>query len=142
VSVREQASIVVGRLRSHGTMSFRSLVADADSTLVVVARFLSLLELFKEAVVSFEQAEALGELDVRWTGEDREDVEITGEFDDVDAADAADMAAAAVIAGGESVTERDGDPSDEEQRLMAEAALAAAADIPAGQDHEGGQTNV
>ncbi len=139
VSVREQASIVVGRLRSHGTMSFRSLVADADSTLVVVARFLSLLELFKEAVVSFEQAEALGELDVRWTGEDREDVEIRGEFD---AVDAADVAAAAVLAGGESVTERDGDPSDEEQRLMAEAALAAANDIPAGQDHEGGQTNV
>lgn len=142
VSVREQASIVVGRLRSHGTMSFRSLVADADSTLVVVARFLSLLELFKEAVVSFEQAEALGELDVRWTGEDREDVEITGEFDAVDMAAAADVAAAAVLAGGESVTERDGDPSDEEQRLMAEAALAAAGDIPAGQDHEGGRAHV
>src|SRR6478609_8592917 len=46
VSVREQAALIVERLRSRGQASFRSLVADADSTLVIVARFLALLELF------------------------------------------------------------------------------------------------
>jgi segregation and condensation protein A len=84
VSVREQAAIMVSRLRSRGQLSFRSLVADADSTLVIVARFLALLELFKEAAIAFEQAEALGELDIRWTGADEGDVTIDDEFDEDD----------------------------------------------------------
>lgn len=70
VSVREQAAIVVDRLREAGTASFRDLVRDADSTLVIVARFLALLELFKEAVIAFDQEESLGELTVRWTGQE------------------------------------------------------------------------
>ena len=71
VSVREQAAVLVDRLRRHeGGVAFRTLVADAGSTLVVVARFLALLELFREAVVSFEQAAPLGDLTVRWTGAD------------------------------------------------------------------------
>ena len=81
VSVREQAEIIVDRLRVHKQVSFRALVADADSTLVIVARFLALLELFKEAAIAFEQAEALGELDVRWTGADEGTVDIDDEFD-------------------------------------------------------------
>ncbi|WP_323098439.1 ScpA family protein [Intrasporangium sp. YIM S08009] len=93
VSVREQAAIVVARLRSRGQVSFRSLVSDADSTLVIVARFLALLELFKEAAIAFEQAEALGELDIRWTGADDGDVDITDEFDEADGADEPDNTA-------------------------------------------------
>ncbi len=81
VSVREQAAIIVDRLRRRGQLSFRSLVADAESTLVIVARFLALLELFKEAAIAFEQAEALGELDIRWTGAELGDVAIDDEFD-------------------------------------------------------------
>ncbi|WP_020144292.1 ScpA family protein [Terracoccus sp. 273MFTsu3.1] len=87
VSVREQAAIIVERLRHRGQVSFRSLVADADSTLVIVARFLALLELFKEAAIAFEQAEALGELDIRWTGTDDGDIAIDDEFDEDDAGD-------------------------------------------------------
>jgi segregation and condensation protein A len=91
VSVREQAAIIVERLRGRRQASFRSLVADAESTLVIVARFLALLELFKEAAIAFEQAEALGELDVRWTGTDDGEIDIADEFDvddaDVDDAD-------------------------------------------------------
>ena len=59
VSVREQAGIIGERLR-RGPSTFRALVADADSTLVVVARFLALLELARDNSVAFEQAEALG----------------------------------------------------------------------------------
>ena len=81
VSVREQASIMVARLRRQGTASFRELVADADSTLVVVARFLGLLELFGDGAIALEQPEALGELTVRWTGPDLGPVEVSDEFD-------------------------------------------------------------
>jgi segregation and condensation protein A len=82
VSVREQATIVGHRLRRERSCSFRSLVADADNTLVIVARFLALLELFREAAIAFEQAEALGELTVRWTGSDEGEIEVSDEFDE------------------------------------------------------------
>ena len=85
VSVREQAALVVERLQRSGTMTFRALCGDSPDTLTTVARFLSLLELFREGAVAFEQVTALGELTVRWTGSDDADVDdlITDEFDGV-----------------------------------------------------------
>ena len=68
--MREQAGLVVDRLRRGGTMTFRALCGDSPDTLTTVARFLALLELFREGAVAFEQARALGELSVRWTGDD------------------------------------------------------------------------
>ena len=68
VSVREQTALLHERLRRTGGASFRSLTADCNGTLEVVARFLGLLELYREGLVAFEQAEALAELHVRWTG--------------------------------------------------------------------------
>ncbi|WGX94419.1 ScpA family protein [Nocardioides sp. L-11A] len=83
VSVREQAAIVVDRLRRSGTLTFRALCGDVPDTLTTVARFLSLLELFREGAVAFDQVTPLGELTVRWTGDEAVDVEdlITDEFD-------------------------------------------------------------
>jgi len=81
VSVREQAHLVVERLRVHGTLTFRKLAADAPDTMTRVARFLALLELFREGVLAFDQVTPLGELTVRWTGGEDQDVEITDEFD-------------------------------------------------------------
>jgi segregation and condensation protein A len=81
VSVREQAALVVDRLRRHGTMTFRALSGDSPDTLTTVARFLALLELFREGAVSFDQVSPLGELTVRWTGAEDAEVEITDEFD-------------------------------------------------------------
>ncbi len=80
VSVREQAGVVVDRLRRSGTMTFRALCGDSPDTLTTVARFLALLELFREGAVGFDQVSPLGELTVRWTGSDDE-IEITDEFD-------------------------------------------------------------
>ncbi|MFC4002438.1 segregation and condensation protein A [Prauserella oleivorans] len=68
VSVREHAAILRVRLAETGRATFGELVADCEHTIEVVARFLALLELYREAVVNFEQAEALAELHVRWTG--------------------------------------------------------------------------
>lgn len=82
VSVREQADLIVDRLRRSGAMSFRALVADAGARLVVVARFLALLELARERAVAFEQLTALGELTVRWTGSESGTISVSGEFDE------------------------------------------------------------
>lgn len=67
VSVREQAALLGRRLQAEGTLSFRQLIADAGELPVAVARFLALLEMFRDSVVAFEQAAPLAELTVRWT---------------------------------------------------------------------------
>ena len=81
VSVSEQSKLVVEALRHSKTMSFRSLCHDADSTLVVVARFLALLDLYRQGNLRFNQVIALGELQISWTGSEEGEVEITDEFD-------------------------------------------------------------
>jgi len=79
--VREQAALIVERLRRTRSASFRVLIADADSTIVVVARFLALLELFREGAVAFDQAAPLADLTIRWTGSDDGDVAVQDEFE-------------------------------------------------------------
>jgi segregation and condensation protein A len=73
VSVREQAALLRVKLASAGLATFAELVADCAHTVQVVARFLALLDLYKEAVIAFQQVDALGELHVRWTGGSVED---------------------------------------------------------------------
>jgi segregation and condensation protein A len=91
VSVREQAVVLATRLRDLGAATFRGLTADAGATIVVVARFLALLELYREGAVAFEQMTPLGELHVRWVGNADADAELqrwaheTGEHDEYDA---------------------------------------------------------
>lgn len=76
VSVREHAAILANRLRRAGTATFSLLCADCEATLEVVARFLALLELYREGLVSFVQEQALEELTVRWTGPAEGDTEL------------------------------------------------------------------
>ena len=76
VSVKEQASLVLDRLRRDGVATFRSLVSDAD-TPTTVARFLALLEIFREGVIAFEQARPLGDLTVRWSAAADADVALS-----------------------------------------------------------------
>ncbi|WP_293773349.1 segregation/condensation protein A [Sporichthya sp.] len=85
VSVREQAAILVERLRHFGGSTFRQLVADCEDTATKVARFLALLELFREQVVNFEQLTPLGELHIRWTGTEDGEVVVHDEFDEAPA---------------------------------------------------------
>lgn len=114
VSVREQAGIIVQRLRKARTSTFRALVSDADSVLVVVGRFLALLELYRERVVLFEQVAPLGDLTIRWTGSDDGEVEVTDEFDverDVDRDEPEPMS----DSGDESADETNDETDDEGQ---------------------------
>ena len=73
VSVAEQLLVVRNHLVRSGTASFRALTADCGHTLEVVARFLALLELYRQQRVVFEQLTPLGELHVRWTGGEASD---------------------------------------------------------------------
>ncbi|CAB4726910.1 MAG: segregation/condensation protein A [Actinobacteria bacterium] len=81
VSVAEEAITIVEELRRTGKSTFRHLISDASSVLVVVARFLALLELYREGVVRFEQVIALGELAITWTGSADGQIEVSDEFD-------------------------------------------------------------
>ena len=64
-----------------GTATFRAIVSDAEHTLVVVARFLALLELYKEGVLHFDQVTPLGDLQIRWIGSSAGEITVTDEFD-------------------------------------------------------------
>ncbi|UNS96248.1 segregation/condensation protein A [Streptomyces tubbatahanensis] len=81
VSVREQAEVVVARLRERGEASFQELTEDTTDTLTVVARFLALLELYRERAIELDQDEALGALLVRWSGTADTAPVVTDEFD-------------------------------------------------------------
>src|SRR6266498_1238725 len=66
-SVREQVEILSARLRELGRATFRRLTSDCAGTYEVVARFLAVLDLFRDGQVSLDQLTPLGELYVSWT---------------------------------------------------------------------------
>lgn len=80
VSVREQAGIIVERLRRVGATTFRSLISGVEVS-VVVARFLAILELFRESQITLEQESPLADLYIRWVGAEQGEIELTDEFD-------------------------------------------------------------
>jgi segregation and condensation protein A len=80
VSVREQAGIIVERLRRVGATTFRSLISGVEIS-VVVARFLAVLELFRESQITLEQESPLADLYIRWVGTEQGEIELTDEFD-------------------------------------------------------------
>jgi segregation and condensation protein A len=81
VSVAEESKGVVEALRRSKTLSFRTLIQGADSTLVVVARFLALLDLYRQGALRFEQVVALGELQISWVGSAEGEILVSDEFD-------------------------------------------------------------
>jgi segregation and condensation protein A len=101
VSVREQAMIVARRLRATSPTTFRSLVSDCTETIEIVARFLALLELYKDGYVGFDQVDPLGDLHVRWTGPSDEEAVLA-------VADRAEAEFAAAVVPAESAP---GEPS-------------------------------
>lgn len=81
VSVAEEAKWVVEALRRSKSMSFRHLVSEAESTMVVVARFLALLDLYRQGALRFDQVISLGELQISWVGPDVGEILAGDEFD-------------------------------------------------------------
>jgi len=66
VSVDEQREAILQRLRDDGLLTFHALLADQPLRAVVVARFLALLELYRDTMVTLEQDEPLGDVVIRW----------------------------------------------------------------------------
>jgi segregation and condensation protein A len=81
VSVTEQLLLVRNRLAGAGTTTFRALAGDCAHTLEVVTRFLALLELYRQQLVTFNQVDPLGELQVRWIGPALVDGRLPGDDD-------------------------------------------------------------
>lgn len=79
VSVREHTALLRRWLAERGAATFGELVTDCQRTLEVVARFLALLELYRQQTIMFDQADPLGELRVRWTGGSVADAEVAGD---------------------------------------------------------------
>jgi segregation and condensation protein A len=114
VSVREQAAIVVERLRRVGQASFRTLTRDCDTTLLVVARFLALLEIYRDGLVTFDQPTPLGELYVRWIGDDDLDANSLREIDEFDSTEVQDFRTQlGDVEASEQVDDEIGDQSNE-----------------------------
>lgn len=68
VSVALHTAALRELLAQRGVATFGELIAGCTGTMEVVARFLGLLNLYREAAVAFDQPEPLGLLTVRWTG--------------------------------------------------------------------------
>ena len=77
VSVREHVAALRVKLAAEGRATFAELVADCEHSIEVIARFLALLDLYKENVILFHQEEALAELLVEWTGGSLEEATTT-----------------------------------------------------------------
>ena len=131
ISVRDQAAIIVTRLRRQEQMTFRALVSDCPDVPHVVARFLALLELYREAAVSFEQAGPLADLLIRWTGTDDGRVDVHDEFDDegsVGEASADEESVGEVSADEESAHQESADQRSTEEGSVAAGSARVQAD--------------
>ena len=71
-SVREQAEILIAELRSLRRATFRQLTADCAGTFEVVARFLAVLELYRDGRIGLDQVAPLGDLYVSWVDRPQE----------------------------------------------------------------------
>ena len=81
VNVAEQTKFVIAALRLAKSLSFRALVHDAHEPMVIVARFLALLDLYRTGSLRFEQLEAYTDLQISWVGSESGEIAITQEFD-------------------------------------------------------------
>ncbi|WP_432278073.1 segregation and condensation protein A [Nocardia carnea] len=84
ISVAEQATLVLERLRARGAgvwTTFADLVSDCAAPIQIVARFLALLELYRGKSIEFDQPDPLGPLAVRWIGDAAESAPVTIEED-------------------------------------------------------------
>ncbi|WP_322752294.1 ScpA family protein [Frankia sp. Cas3] len=97
INIREHMLAVIEKLREVGSASFGMLCTGCRQTIEVVARFLALLELFREGRIAFEQEVPLGELIVRWVADTAEHSAADVNVADVNVAD---------------VDPADGDPAD------------------------------
>ncbi|MGA1670174.1 MAG: segregation and condensation protein A [Candidatus Nanopelagicaceae bacterium] len=81
VSVAEQALEIAGILKAKRSITFRTLTEGENNRFVIIARFLGLLELFREGAVRFQQVISFGELTIEWIAPEDRILRISDEFD-------------------------------------------------------------
>ncbi|HEY0617393.1 MAG TPA: segregation/condensation protein A [Kribbella sp.] len=145
VTVREQAVVIVDRLRRQRSTTFRALVADSPDTVTTVCRFLALLELFREAAVTFDQVSPLGELTIRWTGTDEGEIDVSDEFDEVPVPEGEEGEAPVVdenpdfLEPGDNLTEPSPDQTSPDQPADGQSADGPTADGPTMEEPTAGE---
>jgi len=81
VSVAEQALEIAALLKERKVLTFRGLTEGETNRFVLIARFLGLLELYREGAVRFQQMVSFGELSVEWIAPEDRILTISDEFD-------------------------------------------------------------
>lgn len=83
VSVSEAVVELADELPRVGRIGFAELTGSLVERLEVVVRFLALLELFKQGLVTLEQPEAFGDITISWIGSDagRADLDLVDAYD-------------------------------------------------------------
>lgn len=66
VSLAEQVALMTMRIKQAGKLTFGSLISDANTTMVVVVRFLGLLTMYRDQLIDWHQDEPLGDITVKW----------------------------------------------------------------------------
>lgn len=98
VTVREEADQLRLMLADGQEHTFAELIADAETVLVVVVRFLSVLELFRDRAIDVRQDEPLADVWITWTAPEDWSPERLSDEHDVPAP--TDSAAEGPAAGG------------------------------------------
>jgi segregation and condensation protein A len=76
VSIREQATEVILRLRKAGSLTFFDLIRDVSDRAVVVARFLAVLELYRLSAIAMRQDGPLADLEITWQADHFDDEQL------------------------------------------------------------------
>lgn len=76
VSIREQATEVILRLRKSGSLTFFDLIREVTDRAVVVARFLAVLELYRLSAIAMHQDGPLADLQISWQADHFDDEQL------------------------------------------------------------------
>ncbi len=68
-------------MKEKKVLTFRALTDGETNRFVLIARFLGLLELYREGAVRFQQVISFGELTVEWVAPEDRILHISDEFD-------------------------------------------------------------
>lgn len=76
ISIREQATAVILRLRKAGSLTFFDLIRGESDRAVVVARFLAVLELYRLSAIAMKQDGPLADLEISWQADHFDDEQL------------------------------------------------------------------
>jgi segregation and condensation protein A len=82
ITIRERIRYILTRLKEFGATTFRSLFSEGCNRVDLVVTFFAMLELIKQRIVSVQQNELFGEINLSSIGVITESPDIETEFED------------------------------------------------------------